>query len=46
MEAKVIQGPWKPPNLKSLLEREARRLLQLVDRYKQEQAEAEKKEGA
>ncbi len=43
--ARIIQGPWKPANLRLLLEREAQRLVLLVERYKAEQAQ-EKKEGA
>ena len=42
---KVITGPWKPENLRVLIEREAQRLLLLVKHYKQLQAD-EKKEGA
>ena len=34
MDCKILQGPWKQPNLAELLKRETNRLLQLVERYK------------
>ncbi|TCU78888.1 hypothetical protein EDE08_101671 [Bradyrhizobium sp. R2.2-H] len=33
----VIQGPWKPPNLKEQLLREAERLLRLIEEYREQE---------